>query len=75
VCGCEWRDKEIARYVAHIEALRNVLRVADPGCELLPENWETDDHWEREAMRVVGRAGPGMDTSLATDHGVVRRLP
>jgi hypothetical protein len=50
VCGCEWRDSEIERYVTHIHALRKALRAADPDCALLPENWETDEGWEREAM-------------------------
>jgi hypothetical protein len=51
VCGCEWRDEAIARYVRHIEDdLRPALRLVDPGSPLLPENWETDEGWEREAM-------------------------
>jgi hypothetical protein len=55
VCGCEWRDQECQRLSRHIEdELRPALRLVDPDNPLLPENWETDEGWEREAMRVSG---------------------
>jgi hypothetical protein len=49
VCGCEWRDQEIALRDSMIEELRHHLRGYDPGCSLLPENTEENDSWEREA--------------------------
>lgn len=49
VCGCQWRDQQIAQRDAFIMALIQHLRAHASSCSLLPENTEDNAGWEREA--------------------------
>lgn len=49
VCGCQWRDAQIAQLKAEIHELVKHLRAHNPDCGLLPENITDNPGWESEA--------------------------
>lgn len=51
VCGCQWRDEQIAQRDAFIMDLIRHLRAHNRNCSMLPENTEDNPDWEREAHR------------------------
>lgn len=79
VCGCEWRDQEIARRDAIIDAFAQEVRRLDPDSPLLHENIEENDGWEREAHghpEWIDDAYPSEPyVPGPEDHGIIRRLP
>ena len=49
VCGCQWRDEQIAQRDAVIHEYVKHMRAHSPDCSLLPENTEDNAGWESEA--------------------------